>query len=48
MRLIDNSIEFALGYSKSTDYKLRVQLQLYSVLLPMGEMYYDCNHNTIN
>ena len=25
---IDNSIEFALGYSRSMDYRLRVQLQL--------------------
>ena len=26
--LIDNSIEFALGYSRNTNYRVRVQLQL--------------------
>ena len=31
----------------STDYRLRVQLQLYSVLLSMRVMYCDCNHYTI-
>ena len=44
--LIINSIEFALGYSKSTDYRVRVQYyscNLYSV----GVMYCDCNHYTI-
>ena len=34
--LTDNNNEFALGYSKSTNYRVRVRLKLYSVLLPMG------------
>ena len=38
------SIEFALDYNRSIDYRWREQLQLYLVLLPMGAMYFDCNH----
>ena len=30
-----NIIEFALGYSRSTNYRVRAQLQLQSVLSPM-------------